>query len=168
MPLNGAINVIAAADAPRENTVKHFTINAENNITVHASRETARKTDAGAFATAEQFADLIGPHNKRLIEIWNSLPGVKAVAKLTSRKTATEHIWRAVQDIGDAAPAATVGDEPVAAAPVAPQTPNVAPVEAPAKTSVGKTEGGSRRIGERPSRDVSRVLEHFGAGFESR
>ena len=49
--------------------MKHFTIDAENNITVHASRKAARETDAGVFATEEQFADLIGPDNKRLIEL---------------------------------------------------------------------------------------------------
>ena len=86
--------------------MKHFTIDAENNITVHASRKAARETDAGVFATEEQFADLIGPDNKRLIEIWNSLPGVKPVTKFTSRKTATERIWKAIQSLGETVPAA--------------------------------------------------------------
>ena len=43
--------------------MKHFTIDAENNITVHATRKAARETDAGVFATEEQFSDLIGPDN---------------------------------------------------------------------------------------------------------
>lgn len=34
------------------------------------------QTGAGIFSTEEQFADLIGPDNKRLVEIWNSLPDV--------------------------------------------------------------------------------------------
>ena len=96
--------------------MKHFTINAENNITVHTTRKAARETDAGVFATEEQFADLIGPDNKRLIEIWNSLPGVKPVTKFTSRKTATERIWKALESLGEATPAPTPE-------PVAPQNP---------------------------------------------
>ena len=135
--------------------MKHFTIDAENNITVHASRKEARETDAGVFATEEQFADLIGPDNKRLIEIWNSLPGVRPVTKFTSRKTATERIWKAVQSLGEATP-------PVATEPVAAQTPDVATVgapldneasqnvEAPAAATTAKTREGSK---------TSRVIE---------
>ena len=73
--------------------MKHFTIDAENIITVHASRKAARDTGAGVFATEEQFADLIGPDNKRLVAIFNSLPGVKPVTKFANRKAATERIW---------------------------------------------------------------------------
>ena len=80
--------------------MKTFTIDAENNIATHASGKAARETGAAVFATEEQFADLIGPGTKRLIEIWNSLPGVKVVTKFTSRKTATERIWKAIQSLG--------------------------------------------------------------------
>src|ERR1022692_4318289 len=98
--------------APGDHTkMKHFTIAAENNITVHASPKAALDTGAAAFATEEQFADLIGPDNKRLVEIWNSLPGVKPVTKFTNRKVATERIWKAIQGLGERASAAP-GSEP--------------------------------------------------------
>jgi hypothetical protein len=80
--------------------MKHFTIDGENNITVHASRKAARATGAGVFATEEQFADLIGPDSKRLLEIWNSLPGVKPATKFANRKVATERIWKTIQGLG--------------------------------------------------------------------
>jgi hypothetical protein len=79
--------------------MKHFTIDGENNITVHASRKAARATGAGVFATEEQFADLIGPDSKRLLEIWNSLPGVKPATKFANRKIATERIWKTIQGL---------------------------------------------------------------------
>ena len=85
--------------------MKTFSIDTENNITVHASRKTARDTGAGVFASEEELADLIGPNHKRLVEIWNSLPGVRPVAKFTNRKVATERIWKAVQSLGQLAPA---------------------------------------------------------------
>lgn len=133
--------------------MKHFTIDAENNITAHASRKAARDTDAGVFATEEQFADLIGPDNKRLLEIWNNLPGVKAVTKFTNRKTATERIWKAVQSLGDSVPAA----------PVAPQTPHVAPVEAPTKTKATRAKkadvAATPGTGPREGSKTSRVIE---------
>ena len=58
------------------------------------------------FGTEEQFADLIGPDNMRLVEIWNSLPGVKPVTKFANRKMSTECIWEAVQMLGGTASAA--------------------------------------------------------------
>jgi hypothetical protein len=91
--------------------MKTFTIDSENNITVHASRKAARETGLGAFASEEQFADLIGADNKRLVEIWNSLPGVKPVTKFANRKSATERIWKALQSLGEAA-AASVPETP--------------------------------------------------------
>jgi hypothetical protein len=91
--------------------MKHYTIDLENNITVHASRKAARDTGAGVFANEVQFADLIGSNNQRLVEIWNSLPGVQPVTKFTNRKIATERIWKAIQGLGDLA-AAAPGSEP--------------------------------------------------------
>ena len=91
--------------------MKHFTIDAENHITVHASRNAARDTGGGVFANEVQFADLIGPNPQRLVEIWNSLPGVKPVTKFTNRKVATERIWKAIQGLGERASAAP-GSEP--------------------------------------------------------
>jgi len=34
---------------------------------------------------------------KRLVAIWNRLPGVQAVARFTDRKTAIRRMWRAIQ-----------------------------------------------------------------------
>lgn len=79
--------------------MKTYSIDAENNITVHGSRKAARETGADVFASGEQFADLIGPDNKRLVEIWNSLAGVKPVTKFANRKSATERIWKALQSL---------------------------------------------------------------------
>ena len=139
--------------------MKHFTIDAENNITVHASRKAARETDAGVFATEEQFADLIGPDNKRLLEIWNSLPGVKPVTKFTSRKAATERIWKALQSLGEATPAATPE-------PVTPQTPDVPSEEAPARTKAGPREGSkTSRVIEMLKREGGVTLQELMTGM---
>ena len=83
--------------------MKTFTIDTDNNITVHASRKAARETGAGVFASEEQLADLIGPDNKRLVDIWNSLAGVKPVTKFANRKAAMERIWKALQGLGEQA-----------------------------------------------------------------
>jgi hypothetical protein len=99
--------------------MKHFTIDTESNITVHASKKAARETGAGVFSSEEQLAELIGPDNKRLIEIWNSLTGVTPVTKFANRKIAVERIWKAVQGLGET-PVAKA-EEPVAPAPELPE-----------------------------------------------
>ena len=75
------------------------------------------------FSTEEQFADTIGNDNQRLLDIFNSLPGVKPVTKFANRKTATERIWKAIQRSGRAyrygTPEPEAPVEPVVAEPVA-------------------------------------------------
>lgn len=95
--------------------MKHFTIDTDNNITVHASKKAARDMGAPVFANEVQLADLIGPDNKRLVEIWNSLPGVKPVTKFANRKLATERIWKTIQSLGEASAAAPGSEQPVGA-----------------------------------------------------
>jgi len=127
--------------------MKTFTIDDDNNITVHPSKKAARDTGAGVFASEVQLADLIGPDNKRLAEIWNSLPGVKPVTKFANRKVATECIWKAIQDLGEVS-AATPTSEPqdgaveaetavaeVAAAEPAPEPAQTEPPAAPQTAS---------------------------------
>jgi hypothetical protein len=92
-----------------------FTIDADNNITVHANRKIARRTGAGVFDTAENFAELIGADNKRLVEIWNSLTGVRPVKKFTSGAIAARRIFAEVQKL--AAPEGLTAVEPEAIAP---------------------------------------------------
>jgi Protein of unknown function (DUF3489) len=53
---------------------------------------------AGTTFTSEQGLQELAKEwpMKRLVEIWNHLPGVHAVARLTDRKTAVARIWRAI------------------------------------------------------------------------
>ncbi|MGA2713036.1 MAG: DUF3489 domain-containing protein [Bryobacteraceae bacterium] len=87
-----------------------FTIDSDNNITVHATRKAARETGAGVFDTAESLAELIGPDTARLVGIWNSLTGVAPVKKFPSRAVAARRIFAEVQKLaapGAEAPEAT-------------------------------------------------------------
>src|ERR1035438_5692276 len=132
------MNVIVTVNHGKESTyMKAFTIDTDNNITVHASRKAARDTGAPVFASEEQFADLIGPDNKRLVEIWNSLLGVTPVTKFANRKVATERIWKAIQSLGEqaAAPASEPQLEATEATAVPAELPVAAPVHADAEAS---------------------------------
>ena len=127
--------------------MKTFGINAENQTTIYIGAAT--RPDETIFSTEDQLA-LVAElfPTSRLIEIWNTLPGVTPVRKFKDRKTAISRIWAAVsaldvpgEAISDVAeihqgeaqepeavnepkpaqkPEATVAEE-------APQTPDVAP-----------------------------------------
>jgi hypothetical protein len=92
----------------RDNPMNAFTIDSDNNITVHATRKAARETGAGVFDTAESLAELIGPDTARLVGIWNSLTGVTPPKKFPSRAIAARRIFAEVQKLAGAeAPEAT-------------------------------------------------------------
>jgi uncharacterized protein DUF3489 len=73
-----------------------YSIHADNEITVHASRASA--PDGITFATEEALAKLAADWpSVRLVAIWNKLPAVRPVTKFTDRKTAVRRIWAAVR-----------------------------------------------------------------------
>jgi hypothetical protein len=110
--------------------MKYFTIDSQNDITVHASRKEARETNAAVFSTEEQLADVIGNDNQRLIDIFNGLPGVTPVKKFTNRKIATERIWKAIQSLGGSVAPESV-PTPEAAAAKSDASPTETPVVEP-------------------------------------
>jgi hypothetical protein len=158
--------------------MRAFTIDAENNITVHSSAKEAKAVpNSERFGNEAALAKLAAEWPAaRLVEIYNSLPGETPVRKFKDRATAASRIWKAIQGLGDANPAteepalvpemapsgeipetasvpeeqASETDEPKAVIPepteragvttVAPQTPDVAPEEAPAKNKATRTK----------------------------
>jgi len=79
--------------------MRTFTIDSDDNISVFSSAE-----EAGQTAGVERFHSLeeLMPLAERwpairLVEIWNSLTGVKPVKKFKDRKTAVARIWTAIQ-----------------------------------------------------------------------
>ena len=58
------------------------------------------ESDGGgsSFASEQELQELASQWPmKRLVEIWNRLPGVEHVIRFTDRKTAIARIWRAIQ-----------------------------------------------------------------------
>ena len=144
--------------------MKNFTIESEtNNITVHGSAKEAEAVpNSERFSNEAALAKLAANWPAaRLVEIWNSLPGETPVRKFKDRATAVSRIWKAIQSLGQTAPAAEepapVPDreasetaqpegvipettEPAPATTVAPQSPDVAPEAAPAKTKATRAK----------------------------
>jgi hypothetical protein len=111
--------------------MKTFTIENDNNITVHTSAAEAEAIlDAERFASEEELASLAANWPAaRLVEIFNSLPGVTEVRKFKDRATAVSRIWKAIQPLLDALSPET--SEQSEAAPVA-QNPQETVVESSA------------------------------------
>jgi hypothetical protein len=89
-----------------------FTIDTDNNITAFGFAKTADSNpESERFRSAKELAKLAANWpGSRLLEIWNSLPGVSPVRRFTSRQTAVNRIWTAIQNLApeDAAHTAPV------------------------------------------------------------
>jgi Protein of unknown function (DUF3489) len=163
-----------------------FTIQDEtNNITAHAStEEAAAMPDAVSFDSEAGLATLAAEWPaSRLVDVWNSLPGVTPVKKFTNRNTAIRRIWAAIQNLGEPAPGAAVPDLATGLADmaevvptgadavvvdVAPETADVARTEAPAgeeptgeKTAKPAQDGIEARAGSK-TESVLKLLRQEG------
>jgi hypothetical protein len=141
----------------RRSKMKTFTIDAENNITTHASSEGAEAA-AGTehFSSAAELSALAANWpGERLVEIWNSLSGAIAVKKFKDRKTAVSRIWKAIENLGE--------PETAKKATPAPRKPHVAPAKAKAtkKATKGKgaPKGKEKPKGMRGGSKTAEVLE---------
>ena len=79
-----------------------FTIDVDNNITVLDSPQKLEERREGTetFSNSQELAALAGKWpGSRLVEIWNSLPGVEPVDRFTSRQVAAARIWKAIHPL---------------------------------------------------------------------
>jgi len=160
-----------------------FTIeNETDNITAHPTAQ-----EAEAVPNAERFQNEAGLAKlaadwpaARLVEIYNSLPGVSPVKKFTDRKTAAGRIWKAIQTLRQTLPdqaeahASADAQADATATPVAPQTPDVAPQkpEAPRKATrsekapKGETQPKGSRDGSKTALVLSLLRRAGGVSSE--
>jgi len=145
----------------RATTMNAFTIDADNNITVHTTKKAARATGAMVFDTAEGLAKLIGTDSKRLVGIWNSLTGVTLVKRFTSRSVAARRIFAELQKLTASAetPGAPVGDA-TAAAQARVTTKSVKKVKDP------KSHGSGPRAGSKSAQLIEMLRRPKGATLE--
>jgi len=97
-----------------------FVIDADNNITAYtdgtAPEGAELKLNELSFATEKELASLAASWSgARLIEIWNTLPGVTPVKKFTDRKKAVGRIWKSLQSLVPAESKPLAGEQPVQA-----------------------------------------------------
>ncbi len=119
--------------------MKTFTIDTENNITAFPTpdhAEAAVAAGAQSFTSQKQLAALASAWpSERLVEIWNSLPGVEPAKGFKSAKAAASRIWARIQTLGEGAEPKAPTKAKVAkqARPVAPSKAKSAKKTTPAK-----------------------------------
>ena len=91
--------------------MKTYTIDAENSITAHATKQEAGEGES--FSSQQELASLVAEWpTDRLIEVWNGIPGLTPVKKFTDRKSAVSRIWKAIQSLDGGTPAETATTAP--------------------------------------------------------
>ena len=109
-----------------------FSIDTQNNVARHDPGFEIPDGSA-VFSSEAELATLAESWPAtRLVHIWNALPGVRPVRKVTDRKTAIRRIWAALHV---ATPAGTAGTPRIPAKRSAPK-----PKSATAKRATTKTE----------------------------
>jgi len=85
--------------------MKTFTIDYDNDITASPTPDHAEAAvGAGSqpFTSQKQLAQLAAAWQaERLVEIWNSLPGMEPVQGFQSTKVAAGRIWGRIQNLGE-------------------------------------------------------------------
>ena len=81
-----------------------FHLTTDDHIGIINEQGPAETDTAGSTFASERDLHALAKEwpMKRLVEIWNRLPGVHAVARFTDRKTAVARIWRAIQPKSEA------------------------------------------------------------------
>jgi hypothetical protein len=117
-----------------------YTIDTENSITAHASKQEAG--EGASFSSQQELATLVAAWPAaRLIEVWNGIPGLSPVKKFTDRKSGVARIWKAIQSLdGGATEATTTASKPPKKEKVVAKQPKKAapPTKSPAKAAKGK------------------------------
>jgi hypothetical protein len=86
--------------------MKLFIIDADNNITAVTEKEAAAAANGVEAFGSEKDLQRIAAQwpGERLVEIWNSIPGVKAVRRFTNRKAGVARVWKAIQGLAPLTP----------------------------------------------------------------
>ena len=96
---------VTTAKRPKEKTMSTFTIDADNNITAHASSQEATLAEGVGVIQFNSQTSLASVSSDwpmtRFVEIWNGIPGNAEVSKFQDRKKAVARIWKAIQRLAD-------------------------------------------------------------------
>ena len=88
---------------PRTNKMRRtiFTIHPDHRVEVSTLKGEHPSSDGSVKFSSERELGTLAAHwpGRRLVEIWNQLPGAKKITRFTDRKTAIRRIWTALQEL---------------------------------------------------------------------
>jgi hypothetical protein len=145
-----------------------FTIDTENNITAFAGEAEAGDSQAETFGSQQELAELAASWPAgRLVEIWNSIPGLTPVKKFTDRKSALARIWKAIQSLnrGTEEASAKAARKPARKAKSTPK-PKPAKATSAAKGKRAKTTTASAREGSKKAEVLALLQRKGGASLK--
>jgi hypothetical protein len=141
-----------------------YTIDTENSITAHATKQEAGEGES--FSTQQELASLVAEWPAdRLIEVWNGIPGVTPVKKFPNQKSAVSRIWKAIQSLDGGSPAKVATAAPKGANTAKAAAKKGKKAKASAKAKPAKAAKGKRaKAGNKPAvvRDGSKKAEVLG------
>ncbi len=142
--------------------MKTLTIDTDNNITAFPTpdhAEAAVGAGAQAFTSQKQLAELASAWPaERLVEIWNSLPGVAPVKGFKSAKAAASRIWVRTQ---------TLGESPEPKAPTKAKAAKQARPVAPSKAKSAKKTTSAKKAAKAPKKATKPKAEGVREGSKT-
>lgn len=147
-----------------------FVLDSENSITVFSAGEQPPGAEGSErFQNVNELRQLAeGWPASRLVEIWNSIPGLPPVKKFTDRATAITRIWKAIQSLdgGAGQQGADVGPEAPSPGKTGARSKKGTRAKAPAKA--GKStrkakEAGAVREGSKTAKVLGLLRQPKGA-----
>ena len=163
VPPSGVMNVITATAAQGKSTMTTYTIDTENSITAHTSKQEAGEGES--FSSQQELASLVAEWPAaRLIEVWNGIPGLAPVKKFTDRKSGVARIWKAIQSLdGGATEAVTTAPKGAGKSKATPKQGKKSK-SAAAKPPAKVTKSKRAKVGDKPAvtRDGSKKAEVIG------
>ena len=120
-----------------------FVIEAENNIIAFTSQQEAEVAQGERFASQQELTELAATWPAgRLVEIWNSIPGLTPLKKFTDRKSGLARIWKAIQSLNGGGS----GEPAHSADPQSPKKAKRADKGKSARAGKGKRAKGSEKL----------------------
>jgi hypothetical protein len=146
-----------------------FVIDTENNIIAFGNQQEAEAVQGDHFASQEQLTELAANWPAgRLVDLWNSIPGLTPVKKFTDRKSGLARIWKAIQSLnssGSSEPALEAATQPKKEKRAADAKTAQAAKAKPVKSAKPKAARAGRKVASKAAgsaRDGSKKAEVLG------
>ena len=94
--MNGAAALLTTMNLPKKES--RYWMASDGRISVVAAEASEPEDAVGSFSTLEELRALTSEWPlRRLVSVWNQLPGKRPVSRFENRSIAMERLWRAIE-----------------------------------------------------------------------